>query len=168
MFDQPGSSRIKVLDPNVNGILKRIVPIRGRDEGLPVPAACGPKPIIDGDADPALFAEMVIQRIAQRIHPRPHGPGAAERVYEHRALPFRFPVPELIDVHQKGLAVTDNELDRGPVRPGHDLRLSWPRTGMDGLKAQNGRRDWRQGDDISLPGLLIRAFLVIAGDDLRL
>ena len=31
-----------------------------------------------------------------------------------------------------------------------------------------GRRDWRQGDDISLPGLLIRAFLVIAGDDLRL
>ena len=93
---------------------------------------------------------MVIQRIAQRIHPGPHRPGAAERIDEHRTLPFRFLVLELIDVHQEGLAVPDDELDRGPVGLGHDLRRLRLRAGLEGPRRQERRTD----DQWHLHGLI--------------
>ena len=123
MLDQPERSGIDVLDADVDGELECVVAFWRGDERFAVTAAGGAEAVVDGDADPALLAKVVIQGVAEGVHPGAHGPGAAEGINEYRALAFGLLALELIDVHQDGLAVADDELHRVHVGFGHDRLL---------------------------------------------
>ena len=124
VLDQPRGSGIDVLHTDIDGILERIVPLRRGDKRLAVPAAGGAQPVVDGNANPAFFTKVVIKRIAKGIYPGAHGPGTAKGIDEDRAF-FRRLVFELIDIHQDGLTVANDEFHGRTVRFGNYFRRLW-------------------------------------------